>query len=162
MAYRFQTLNQAKRGYNVYDKELLAVLRALQHWRHYLADAKHQVIVHTDHEALLGFKEPKNINRRLAQYVVELADYNLALKHKPGKEKKITDALSRRPDYDIEENDNKGILVLPEAMFIKSTMLKDLPPSFTLNDAIITTQTTNFALLDPLIQPHNLSHLDNL
>ena len=62
VAYHSQTLNQAKRGYNVYDKELLAVLRALQHWRHYLADAKHQVVVHTDHEALLGFKEPKNIN----------------------------------------------------------------------------------------------------
>ena len=53
-------------------------------------------------------------------------------------------------------------MVLPEAIFIKSTMLKDLPPSFTLNDAIITAQTINFALLDPLIQPHNLSHLDNL
>ena len=66
VAYRSQTLNQAERGYNVYDKELLAVLRALRHWRHYLADAKHQVVVHTDHEALLGFKEPKNINRRLA------------------------------------------------------------------------------------------------
>ena len=62
VAYRSQTLNQAKRGYNVYNKELLAVLRALQHQRHYLADAKHQVIVHIDHKALLGFKEPKNIN----------------------------------------------------------------------------------------------------
>ena len=94
MAYRSQTLNQAERGYNVYDKELLAVLHALWHWRHYLADAKHQVVVHTDHEALLGFKEPKNINQQLAQYVVELADYDLTLKHKPGKENKIADALS--------------------------------------------------------------------
>ena len=95
VAYCSQTLNQAKRGYNIYDKELLAVLWALWHWRHCLADAKHQVVVHTDHEALLGFKEPKNINRRLAQYVVELADYDLVLKHKPEKENKIADALSR-------------------------------------------------------------------
>ena len=63
VAYRSQTLNQAKRGYNVYDKELLAVLHALRHWRHYLVDAKHQVVMHTDHKALLCFKEPKNINR---------------------------------------------------------------------------------------------------
>ena len=63
MAYHSQTLNQVERGYNVYDKSLLVVLRALWHWRHYLADAKHQVIVHTDHKALLGFKEPKNINQ---------------------------------------------------------------------------------------------------
>ena len=57
-------------------------------------NTKHQVIVHTDHEALLGFKEPKNINRWLARYVVELADYNLVLKHKLEKENKIADALS--------------------------------------------------------------------
>jgi hypothetical protein len=50
--------------------------------------------MHMDHEALLGFKEPKNINQQLARYVVELADYDLALKHKPGKENKIADALS--------------------------------------------------------------------
>ena len=59
---------------------------------------------------------------------MELADYDLILKHKPGKENKIADALSRRPDYDTGENDNKGIVVLPEAMFIKSTTLKDPPP----------------------------------
>ena len=93
---------------------------------------------------------------------MELADYNLFLKHKPGKENKIADALSCRPDHDIGENDNKGVVILPETMFIKSTMLKDPPPSSTLNDAIITTQTTNFTLLDPLIQLHNLTHSDNL
>ena len=59
---------------------------------------------------------------------VELADYDLTLKHKPGKENKIADALSRRPDYDTGENDNKGIVILPETMFIKSTTLKDPPP----------------------------------
>ena len=35
--------------------------------------------MHTDHEALLGFKEPKNINRQLARYIIELADYDLIL-----------------------------------------------------------------------------------
>ena len=59
---------------------------------------------------------------------MELVDYDLALKHKPEKENKITDALSRHLDYDTGENNNKGIVVLPEAMFIKSTMLKDPPP----------------------------------
>ena len=84
--------------------------------------------MHTDHEALLGFKEPKNINRQLARYVVELADYDLVLKHKPGKENKITNALSRQPDYNTGEDNNKGVVVLPETMFIKSTTLKDPPP----------------------------------
>ena len=83
--------------------------------------------------------------------MVELADYDLALKHKPGKENKIADALSRRPDYDTGEDDNKGVVVLPETMFIKTATLNDPPPSSTLNEAIITAQATNFALLDPLM-----------
>ena len=48
--------------------------------------------------------------------MVELADYDLALKHKPEKENKIADALSRRPDYDTEEDDNKGVVILPEML----------------------------------------------
>ena len=59
---------------------------------------------------------------------MELANYDLALKHKPGKENKIADALSRRPDYATGEDDTKGIVVRPETMFIKSTMPKDPPP----------------------------------
>ena len=92
--------------------------------------------------------------------VGELADYDLVLKHKPEKENKIADALSQQPDYDTGGDDNKGVVVLPETMFIKFTMLKK-PPSSSLNESIITAQTTNFALLDPLIQPHNLFHFDN-
>ena len=53
-------------------------------------------------------------------------------------------------------------MVLPETMFIKFTTLEDPPSSSTLNDLIIITQTTNLALLNPLIQPHNLSLLNNL
>jgi hypothetical protein len=116
--------------------------------------------VHTDHEALLGFKEPKNINRRLARYVVELANYNIALKHIPGKENRIPDALSRQPDYDTGKDDNKGVIVLPESMFIKATA-QDNPPS-ALCQEVITAQTANFALLDPLIQRHNLSKIGDL
>ena len=117
--------------------------------------------MHTDHEALLGLKEPKNINWQLAQYVVKLVDYYLVLKHKPERENKIADALSRWPDYNTEEDNNKGIVVLPRTMFIKSTTLKD-PPFSTLNKSIIITQATNFTLLDPLIQPHNLSQSNKL
>ena len=53
-------------------------------------------------------------------------------------------------------------MVLPETMFIKATTLEDPTPSSALNEAITTAQSTNFALLDPLIQPHNLSHSNNL
>jgi hypothetical protein len=82
--------------------------------------------VHTDHEALLGFKEAKNINRHLAQYVLEMEDYNIALKHHPGTQNKTADALSCHPDYDTGTGDNQGIIVLPAHMFIDA--IEDHPP----------------------------------
>ena len=52
VGYYSQTLNPAERNYDVYDRELLAVVRVLAHWRHLLLGAKHQVVVWTDHNNL--------------------------------------------------------------------------------------------------------------
>jgi hypothetical protein len=43
------TLNDAERNYNIYDLELLAVVKSLENWRTYLAGSPHKVIVFTDH-----------------------------------------------------------------------------------------------------------------
>ena len=34
VAFYSKTLNEAERNYEIYDKELLAVVRALDEWRH--------------------------------------------------------------------------------------------------------------------------------
>ncbi len=47
VAYYFTTLSETERNYNIYDKELLAVVKSLRHWRTYLAGAPHQIIIHT-------------------------------------------------------------------------------------------------------------------
>ena len=43
------TLNDAEHNYDIYDKELLAVVKSLENWRQYLAGSPHKVIVYTDH-----------------------------------------------------------------------------------------------------------------
>lgn len=50
-----QTMNDAERNYDIYDKELLGVMRCLEEWRHYLEGAKHSVDVFTDHKNLAYF-----------------------------------------------------------------------------------------------------------
>ena len=50
LAYFSEKLNEAKRKYSTYDKEFYALVRSLDHWRHYLI-AK-EFILHSDHEAL--------------------------------------------------------------------------------------------------------------
>jgi hypothetical protein len=46
------TMTPAKQNYEIYNKELLAIIEALKVWRQYLLDAKEQFEVWTDHENL--------------------------------------------------------------------------------------------------------------
>ena len=95
VAYFSSTLNEAKRNYDIYTLELYAIVRALRHWRPFLAGSPHEIIVHTDHANLQYWKEPQKINRRIAREVMELSEYNIKLKNIPGRENGRADMLSR-------------------------------------------------------------------
>jgi hypothetical protein len=58
-----KTLIPAERNNDVYDWELLALVKGLKHWQHLLLGAKHPTEVFTDHENLTKFKEPQNMER---------------------------------------------------------------------------------------------------
>jgi hypothetical protein len=81
-----------------------------------------------DHANLLHYRHPQKVNRRIARYILTLADYNILLQHQPGSQNQA-DALSRRPDYDQGEEDNKEVTLLPPYLFrdaIRSAALNAL------------------------------------
>ena len=57
-----RTILPAERNYEIYDKELLAIVKALNKWQQYLLDAIKKFEVWTDHENLKYFKEPYKLN----------------------------------------------------------------------------------------------------
>jgi len=118
VAYYSTTLSETERNYDIYDKELLAVVKSLRHWRTYLAGAPHQIVIHTDHSNLLYWKEPRKISRRIAREFQELQEYNFVLKHVAGTKNARADALSRQPDYNTGEEDNDNVIVLPSQVFV--------------------------------------------
>jgi hypothetical protein len=125
--YYSATLNNAEQNYNIYDLELLAVVSALEHWRHFLAGSPHKVIVYTDHLNLQYWREPHKISRRVARQVLRLAEYDIKLQHIPRKTNGRADALSRRPDYDQGTHNNENITVLPENLFARATHIDKGP-----------------------------------
>jgi hypothetical protein len=66
IAYYSATFTPTERNYNIYELELLAVLKALAHWRPHLAGTETPVTVLTDHANLTYWKEPRKVNRWLA------------------------------------------------------------------------------------------------
>jgi hypothetical protein len=61
--YFSATLNDAERNYDIYDLELLAIVKALDHWRPYLAGSPHKIKVFSDHMNLQYWRQPQKISR---------------------------------------------------------------------------------------------------
>jgi hypothetical protein len=93
IAFRSQSLNPAQRNYEIYDKELLAIIEALREWHHYLLG--HHFEIWTDHQNLTYFREAQKINRRQACWYTELQDFDFELIHKKGSQMGKADLLSR-------------------------------------------------------------------
>ena len=57
-----KSMKPAERNYGILDKEALAIIKALQHWRHWLEGTKDPIHIITDHQNLKYFKNPHPLN----------------------------------------------------------------------------------------------------
>ncbi|KAK8554936.1 hypothetical protein V6N13_016190 [Hibiscus sabdariffa] len=94
IAYFSEKLNGAALNYHVYDKEMYALIRALETWQHYLLPK--EFVIHTDHEALRYITGQHKLNKRHAKWVEFLESFPYVIRYKKGKENVVADALSRR------------------------------------------------------------------
>lgn len=94
IAYMSKSLTAAEKNYSITERETLAVLVALEHWRCYLENGK-TFTVYTDHSALKWFLSLNNPTGRLARWGVRLSSFNFDIKHRRGVDNVIPDALSR-------------------------------------------------------------------
>ena len=117
IAFYSKSLSPVERNYEIHDKELLAIIRALEEWRHLLEGAKHPFEVWTDHKNLEYFRTSRKLNRRQARWSLYLASFDYTLHHKPGRSMGKADALSRRPDHGSGGDDNDNIVLLKPEVF---------------------------------------------
>ena len=80
-AYLSKSFSPTERNYEIYDRELLAIIRSLTDWRHYLIGSPHKVTVLSDHQNLTYFKTAQKLNRQQARWSLFLSEYNLQLVH---------------------------------------------------------------------------------
>lgn len=95
VAYFSRTFNKAERRYCVTRRELLAIVRAISHFRYYLCGLP--FTVRSDHAALqwlMSFKEPEG---QIARWLEELAPYTFHVEYRAGVRHTNADAMSRRP-----------------------------------------------------------------
>jgi len=118
-----KSLSNTERNYEIHDKEMLAVVRCLEAWRHFLEETTIRFEIWTDHKNLEYFMKAQKLNRRQARWALYLSRFDFMLKHVPGSRMGKTDSLSRRLDWEVGvERDNKGkILVKSKWLEVKRT-----------------------------------------
>ena len=78
-----KSLSNTERNYEIYNKEMLVVIRCLEVWRHFLEGAATKFEIWTDHKNLEYFMKAQKLNRRQARWALYLSRFNFMLKHVP-------------------------------------------------------------------------------
>jgi len=108
-----------ERNYEIHNKEILAIIRALEEWRHFLEGATHLVEIWTNHKNLKYFMTAKKLNHRQACWSLHLARFDFLLHHCPGRTIGKPNVLLRRANHGNGASDNKNIVLLwPEFLAV--------------------------------------------
>jgi len=97
VAYMSKKMLDAEKNYAVGEQEQLAIVLALKEWRHYIHGVKCTIL--TDNRALQYLDTTTDLSKRQIRWAEVLAQYDLKIIYRPGKENLVADALSRRPDH---------------------------------------------------------------
>jgi len=128
VAFISKSLSDTERNYEIHDKEILAVVRCLEAWRHFLEGATVRFEIWTDHKNLEYFMKAQKLNRRQVRWTLYLSRFDFTLKHVPESKMGKADSLSRRPDWEVGvERDNEDEkLIKPEWLEVRKTEVVEI------------------------------------
>jgi hypothetical protein len=107
VAYYSKKHSPAECNYDIYDKEPMAIIKALEEWRPECEGAAYPLQLITDHKNLEYFMTKKLLNRTQARWTEFLTRFDYEIIYRPGKSNGKADALTRRPGVLPEGGDER-------------------------------------------------------
>ena len=83
VAFISKLLNETERNYEIHDREMLAIIRYLDEWRHLLEETQNKFEIWSNHKNLEYFISSQKLNCRQARWALYLSRFNFMLKHVP-------------------------------------------------------------------------------
>jgi hypothetical protein len=122
VAFYSKSLLPAEKNYDIFNKEMLAVIRAFEEWQHLLEGTGKPIQILTDHKNVEHFTTKKGLNCRQIQWANLLADYNFIIKYRPGAQNGKADILSRRADWQPPKGGGEPTMLLKPELFITAIL----------------------------------------
>ncbi|XP_026459814.1 uncharacterized protein LOC113360524 [Papaver somniferum] len=97
IAFHSKPLAEKNKNLAVYDKEMLAIISAIQKWRHYLLGRHFKI--YTDHKSLKYFLDQKISSLEQQKWLSKLLGYDYEIIFRPGKDNAAADALSLQSSF---------------------------------------------------------------
>jgi hypothetical protein len=109
VTYFSKTLFFAECNYEIYDKELLTIIRCFEQWRAELQSIESFINVLTDHKSLKYFMTIKKLNKRQTRWTEFLAEFDFKIAYQSEKKNDKADSLTRRlEDRSVDESNDKN------------------------------------------------------
>jgi len=110
MIFYSKNMILAECNYEIYDKELLTIIRCLKHWRSELKCTDILIKIFIDHLNLKYFMIIKELIWQQTKWAEKLSEYNFKIIYQSGKQNLKVDALIRMSDVkSIETNDDRKL-----------------------------------------------------
>ncbi len=109
IAFYSKNMSSAECNYEIYDKKLLIIIRAFEHWWLELKLIDISIKMFIDHQALISLMKDKELSRRQMRWVQKLADFNFKIMYRSDKQNIKIDALTRRADFVPRDLDDERI-----------------------------------------------------
>ena len=100
IAFHSQVLKGRSLVLSTYEKEFLAVVVAVQKWRHYLVGKP--FVIKTDQQSVKYLLDQRVGTRAQQRWITKLLGYNFLVEYKKGKENVVVEALSRQGEESMD------------------------------------------------------------
>lgn len=91
ISYVSRALNEHELKYDTYNKEALAIVNCITHFRHYLNGRRFKII--TDHKPIVWFQNFSDPKSRVTRWKFKLSESDFELVYKAGKTNVCADVL---------------------------------------------------------------------
>uniref|UniRef100_A0A803T247 Gypsy retrotransposon integrase-like protein 1 n=1 Tax=Anolis carolinensis TaxID=28377 RepID=A0A803T247_ANOCA len=110
--YLSKKFSDTEKNWPIWEREALAILKALECWRHFLEGSGTPFEVWTDHRNLQYLRSPRKLSAKQIRWAQYFSRFDFRLRFFQGKHNILADALSRMPQHGGGIQESEGSLFL--------------------------------------------------